>query len=318
MKNREQRRMQKQEECQRRIAQAYETMPELEQLDQEIAAKSLMLIRSGMLKKSSVKMAEAAAAGEALLAKRRAFLAERGLDESIYAPQWDCPICQDRGYLEDGRWCQCYRQERLDQLFVQSGIPAQMRAYCFDNFETSFYQDPEGMQRKVESCKEFVRRLKAGSLKSNLVLIGDVGRGKTHLSIAIANAAMANGNTVVYKRMDDLLELIRLYKYDNDMDQEKSRKALEQLRQCDLLVIDDLGAEKITEFAQNQLRLLIEDRNLDNKPWVINSNLGANELQETYGARAFDRIQEKALFYRLDSKESLRALLRSQKAGWDD
>ena len=155
-------------------------------------------------------------------------------------------------------------------------------------------------------------RLKQGEQKSNLVFVGDVGRGKTHLSIAIANAAMANSNTVIYKRMDDLLDLIRSYKYDNDYQEENGQEALQQLRRCDLLVIDDLGAEKITEFGSNQLRLILEDRNMADKPWIINSNLSAADMDEAYGARTFDRIQEKASFFRFDSPTSIRQLKREK------
>ena len=91
-----------------------------------------------------------------------------------------------------------------------------MQAYSLDNFDVTFYNDPQMMADKVEKCRQFVHQLKDGQVKNNIILLGDVGRGKTHLSIAMANAALANGNTVIYKRIDDLLDLIRQYKYDRD------------------------------------------------------------------------------------------------------
>ena len=49
-----------------------------------------------------------------------------------------------------------------------------------------------------------------------MVLLGEVGRGKTHLSVAMANAVLANRQTAIYKRIDDLLDLIREYKFDKE------------------------------------------------------------------------------------------------------
>ena len=313
MINREQLRLEKQQECNTRIEQMYEVIPVLREIDLEIAQKSTSFIKKMLQEKQTVHdMASIDKEVQALIEQREKILAEHGLTPEVYQPQWDCPKCQDRGYLEAGVPCQCYLQERLNEQFAQSGIPEAMRNYSFANFDVSYYNDPTNMQEKKERCQRFVDRLKQGEQKSNLVFVGDVGRGKTHLSIAIANAAMANGNTVIYKRMDDLLDLIRSYKYDNDYQEENGQEALQQLRRCDLLVIDDLGAEKITEFGSNQLRLILEDRNMADKPWIINSNLSAADMDEAYGARTFDRIQEKASFFRFDSPTSIRQLKREK------
>lgn len=313
MINREQLRLTKQQECKERIEQMYEVIPRLREIDQAISKNSLNLIRRRVMEKARAE----STAGlekeiETLLRERLEVLAASGLTEEVYRPQWSCTRCEDRGYIKPGVPCQCYLQERLDEQFAQSGIPQAMREYSFDNFDVQYYTDPVNMQQKLERCRSFVERLRQGQQKSNMVFFGDVGRGKTHLSIAIANGAMANGNTVIYKRMDDLLDLIRNYKYDNSIDDQQAKEALNQLRQCDLLIIDDLGAEKITDFGSNQLRLIIEDRNLADKPWIINSNLAAGDMSEAYGARTFDRIQEKAVFFKFESSTSIRLIKREQ------
>ena len=83
-------------------------------------------------------------------------------------------------------------------------------------------------------------------------------------------------------------------------------QSVEQLRSCDLLVIDDLGAERTTEFVVEQLVVLLEDRNYRNKPWVITSNLNLNEITSTYNDRTADRILDKAVLFKLEMPDSVR------------
>lgn len=79
------------------------------------------------------------------------------------------------------------------------------------------------------------------------------------------------------------------------------------------MVIDDLGAETVTSFAINQLRIIIEERNMRAKPWIVNTNLDLNEIQSVYGHRVADRLIEKAAIYRLDCAESIRLQKRQRE-----
>lgn len=314
MIDRDQLRAQKQEECDARVEKLHLEIPRLEEIARAISLLSIERIRSGILQKNAVRSQEIDAQVAELIAEKRRILTEHGLTMEVYKPQWNCPKCEDRGYIRPGELCTCYLQERLDESFRQSGIPENMRAYSLDNFDVTFYAEPQAMAEKVEKCRQFIRQLKEGQAQNNIILLGDVGRGKTHLSIAMANAALANGNTVIYKRIDDLLDLIREYKYDRESGGEQGEGfELEQLKTCDLLVIDDLGAETVTSFAINQLRIIIEERNMRAKPWIVNTNLDLNEIQSVYGHRVADRLIEKAAIYRLDCTESIRLQKRQRE-----
>lgn len=314
MIDRDQLRADKQAECDARVEKLHREIPRLEEIARQISLLSIERIRSGVLQKNAVRGREIDQEVAALIAEKRRILAEHNLTMDVYKPQWNCPKCEDRGYIRPGELCSCYLQERLDEAFRQSGIPENMRAYSLDNFDVTFYNDPQMAADKVEKCRQFVRQLKDGQAENNIILLGDVGRGKTHLSIAMANAALANGKTVIYKRIDDLLDLIRQYKYDRDGGENQGEGfELEQLKTCDLLVIDDLGAETVTSFAINQLRIIIEERNMRAKPWIVNTNLDLNELQMVYGQRVADRLIEKAAIYRLDCAESIRLQKRKRE-----
>lgn len=242
---------------------------------------------------------------------RHQLLEQYGLDEQIYKPKWDCPICEDRGYLSDGTLCSCYQQERMQNIMAQSGMSAAMQQYRFDNFYLDGFDKPEDIQKKLEWCQQFAHQIVAGTCKDCLFMRGDVGRGKTHLSSAIANVVLSGGKTVIYKRAADLFDMIRQYKYEEGTD--RWHEVLEQLIGCDLLVIDDLGAERTTDFVTEQLVLLLEERNYRNKPWIINSNLKLSQIQDTYNTRVSDRIMDRATMILLERKNSYRKELAAQR-----
>lgn len=302
--NRDQLRQEKQQQCEARIAQMYEAIPELEQMDRTIGQKNVSMIRSGILHKNKAEQQALQQEIEALMQKRHQLLVQYGLDESIYKPQWNCPVCEDRGYKADGTLCACYQQERALELLERSGMSAAMQQYRFENFSANGFDDSADVQKKIQWCKQFAAQIVQGNCRDCLFLRGDVGRGKTHLSSAVANAVLDGGKTVIYKRAADLFDMIRQYKYNESTD--KWNEVFEQLVTCDLLVIDDLGAERTTDFVTEQLVLLLEERNYRNKPWIINSNLNLNQVQETYKSRVADRIMERATIYTLERKNSYR------------
>lgn len=327
--NREQLRQEKQLECEARIAQMYQYLPMLEQIDQSIGQKNVQMIRSGVLHKNKTEQRELQQEIEQLMHKRHQLLLDHGLDESIYKPKWNCSICEDRGYKADGTLCSCYQQERIQDAFVHSGMSTAMQQFTFDTFLLEGYiklaatnektEDgehkrdsvPDDIASKVNWCKQFAKEIVQGTCKESLFLRGDIGRGKTHLSSAIANEVLAGGKTVIYKRATDLFDLIRQYKYNEST--EKWNEVFDQLVNCDLLVIDDLGAERTTDFVNEQLVLLIEERNYRNKPWIINSNLSINQIQDRYTTRVSDRILDRAVFYTLERENSYRAEIAANR-----
>ena len=302
--NREQLRQEKQKQCDEYIAYLYGCIPNLEAIDKAIGQKNVAMIRSGVLHKNKAQQSALQQEIEALMKERHALLMQYGVDEAVYKPKWDCPLCEDRGYLADGTLCKCYQQERIQNIIEQSGMSAAMQQYRFENFYLDGFDKPEDIQKKVEWCKQFARQIVNGTCNDSLFLRGDVGRGKTHLSSAIANAVLAGGKTVIYKRAADLFDMIRRYKYEEST--QRWHEVLNQLISCDLLVIDDLGAERTTDFVTEQLVLLLEERNYRNKPWIINSNLKLSQIQDSYNTRVSDLIMDRATAILLERPNSYR------------
>ena len=302
----------KQALCEERIEKLHQDFPRLREIAEELGRLCLERIRVGILDKNPYKATEIDREVSSLIKEKELILKANSLPLDIYEPQWDCVKCQDKGYLEPGVLCQCFKQERLEHLFGQSRITGNMRDKTFNNFSTCYYHDEKSMLDKVHRCLNFVEKLAKGERQNNLFFSGDVGRGKTHLSLAIANEVMLLGRTVIYYRIDDLLDAIRQYKYEKEQELSGNNCQLQLLRSVDLLIIDDLGAETLTPFAENQIRMIIEDRNNLNKPWIINSNLSIEELQKIYGQRITDRIIEKSYIFSFEAPHSIRETLRRQ------
>ncbi len=295
----------KKQECDARVAKLHAMHPDLAEADRKLRMHALGCIKKS-IKGGPKGLDEADKIYQSLLQERDTILARYGLTPAVYEPVWDCPLCEDRGYIRPGVPCTCQLREKREATYLASGLPEKYRNKTFDNFRTDVYTDPYDMEKKLARIARFIMGLAEGRPMGNLVLRGYVGRGKTHLSAAIANACIERNLTVVYRRVDDLLDLIRLCKFERGQDSEETRRTYELLFNSDLLILDDFGAEPKTEFALDELTRLIEERNLRNKSWVINTNLEYNDIEKIYDPRLMERIDEKATVFRLEAPESLR------------
>lgn len=310
MIDRDELRRRKQMECDRKIAELYRREPRLQQISDEISQIALVKLRESIKSKNMQKTAALDKQVQELFAERREILANLGLDESIYEPVWDCPLCHDLGYITPGVPCKCVLNEKKQDGIALSGINQALREKRFANFRVDFYTEPEKMAQKVELCQKAATKIINGETCENLLFTGDVGRGKTHLSLAVANEVLDSGKKVIYKRMNDLLEEIRTDKYDKHDD-----AAMDKFFACDLLVIDDFGADSISEFVKSQMRILLEERNINEKPWIISTNLDINAIEDLYSNRVADRILERARIISFEAPRSIREILRTERLG---
>lgn len=308
MTDREELRRKKQQECNLRINELHRKVPRLREIADRIAYLSINCLKDSVRLKSKVDIKDIDREVRELLQERQEILQKLGLDESVYEPAWDCPHCKDLGYVTPGVPCRCVLQEKHKDQISESGIPLALRTKRFANFKVGYYNEPEKMAQKVEICQNIAQKIIQGIPCDNLVFSGDVGRGKTHLSLAVANEVLDGGKRVIYRRINELLDEIRAAKYDNH-----DSEFLKQVLNCDLLVIDDFGADGATDFAKTQMRTLIDERNLNDKPWIISTNLDINLISDLYSSRLTDRMLEKARFFAFESERSIREILREER-----
>lgn len=234
-----------------------------------------------------------------LAAERERLLEANGYSLQDLEIRWDCPYCQNTGWLpaevtSEGtvlpqEKCQCLRREEMEDLFRFAGLTGPLREQTFERFDLTVYppEDRRWMEHLLRFCKEFAAEVVHGRQEESLLLVGNVGLGKTYLASAIGNSVLEAGKTVVYLTFGEFLDLIRLHKFD---DQEAYMAGLQRLYEADLIILDDLGAEKVTEFAAQELFSLINARMNRRRPMIVSSNIDPMLFEETYGDRIASRV----------------------------
>ena len=288
-------------QCEEKTQEIYNRLPRLREIEEEIKQLSFKKIQHALLKKGSFPKDLDDKVYQLIKEKEYILEAER-IPLDVFEPDWECKECCDKGYIEPGVLCSCFSKEKKNLLLEKIGLVGEMLEKTFENYDLKYYTDPNSMQKKIQRSIDFIDKINKGEKQKNLYLFGEVGTGKTHLSLAIANALLKYNHSVIYKRIDDLLELIIDFKYEN----KENKEQLEILKNADLLVIDDLGAEKTSPFALNQIRIILEERANNNKAIIINSNHNLEDLQRYYGDRIADRITENFDIYELKTDESIR------------
>ncbi len=148
--------------------------------------------------------------------KRASLLLENGYPTDFLDPIYDCPDCQDTGYV-NGQKCHCFRQAEIALELLQTG------------------------------------------------------------------------HSVIYFSASGLFDTLARYAFDS-----RAKEALsgfyEDLYNCDLLIIDDLGTEMTNTFVASQLFSCLNERHLRKNATIISTNLSLEELRDRYSDRVFSRI----------------------------
>jgi DNA replication protein DnaC len=232
-----------------------------------------------------------------------------GLDRHHLEPIYTCPLCKDTGVCERRR-CQCVndivKRRAADELNEQMRFSLK----SFDDFDVT--RQPAAVrsvfERNLQVCKRFAEDFHLPC--SGILMMGGTGLGKTHLSLAIARVVLEAGSSVVYGSAPDLLDRINAEHFGRENEHETA-DTLQRARQCDLLVLDDLGAEWRTPFSDSVLYNLINHRIHKGMPLVINTNLTNKEFFQRYGERIVSRLMtlEKLTF---DGGEDIRQSRQKQ------
>lgn len=226
----------------------------------------------------------------ALQAEYKALLAGEGLTPQDLEPRYACSKCRDTGFV-DGRMCQCLGQLQRALAYQELSADLPLEKCTFDTFSLAFYQDDPQARRQMgavlEFCKRYADRLRPNS--PSLLFKGKTGLGKTHLSLAIANKAIEKGMGVVYGSAQNFAVALEKERFDR-ADADGPGDTNTQLMGCDLLILDDLGAEFPSQYVNAALYNIVNTRMLAERPTIISTNLSMKELEDRYSSRFASRI----------------------------
>jgi DNA replication protein DnaC len=217
-----------------------------------------------------------------------------------------CPLgaCDGSGWIlgpEDvARPCGC-REQRLRRgrnRGVASVIPPRYRGASFDRPPVSDMARDMATRHVAQATRGFVESLEENMATGRgLWLMGNTGTGKTTLGMLVAKAALAAGMTVGVYFTPKLLTRIR-QTYQEAESENAYEAFFRQVTSVDLLYIDDLGAERHTDWVVEQLYALVNERYENHRSMLVTSNAesdvdsGQRQLEEQIGARTVSRLIE--------------------------
>ena len=274
-------------EAEERSAALAEKSPEIAALDEELRGTGMLIFKTACsggdiekIKKRNVELNE----------KRRKIVLSLGYPEDYTEPKYSCPVCSDVGFIDGVKICSCFR-ERLFTLNIESsGMGNLITKQSFDNFDLEWYRDDADgyrrMSKTLDTAKKYVADfpLKRG----NLLLLGNTGTGKTHISTAIAREIISRGYAVLYDSAENILLDFEADRFKSGYGQHEPKA--DKYMECDLLIIDDLGTEFSSQFSTVALLNLINTRQNKGLATMISTNLSAEELATRYDGRIYSRI----------------------------
>jgi DNA replication protein DnaC len=214
-----------------------------------------------------------------------------------------CPKCGGTGWeFVEGkgvRPCLCKTASRLEQLFSQARIPTRFKECSFETYEA--FQP--SLTRALMASRRFVDEYP--NVEVGLLFLGSCGVGKTHLAISALKALIQRGIGGVFYDFRDLLKEIQDSYNPNTRTSEL--KILAPVFDTEVLVLDELGAAKPTEWVQETMTHIINKRYLDKKITIFTSNY----LDLATGTTGYDETLTDRLGVRLRSrlKEMCRQIL---------
>lgn len=270
-----------------RTDEVYEAIPAYQEIENTISSIS---VRQGkkLLDGDADALTELRRILRDLSSQKKLLLQEAGFPPDYLDPIYSCPDCKDTGYV-NGQKCHCFKQSMIVMLYEQSNIQEMIKSENFSSLTDEFYkgQDLNYFNSAVAACKKFLKDF--SSAYHNLFFYGTVGTGKSFLSGCVAKELIDLGHSVIYFSAAQLFDTLAMNTYDFKI-REVLYNLYEDLYNCDLLIIDDLGTETTKANITSQLFTCLNERQLRKKSTIISTNLSLEELRNRYSDRIFSRI----------------------------
>lgn len=274
----------------------YNKIPRIKEINDSISsisvqgAKKMLLDGTGTLEdiKSQI---------EALSQEKASLLRQYGYSEDYLSMEYTCSKCKDTGYIGQNK-CSCLKNSIIEILYQQSNIKDVLTKENFSTFSFSHYdnatKDPitgmtalENIHDVVKTCREYIDNFKTDY--KSLYLYGPTGVGKTFLTNCIAKELIEDSSSVIYVSAIRLFEILANSTFKKN-GSDDGKDLADNILDCDLLIIDDLGTEMVNSFTASALFNCINERHLRRKSVIISTNLSLAELRSTYSERVFSRI----------------------------
>ncbi len=300
------------DEAEKRLDDVVKKCPEIKMIDVALAGTGVAIMEAIGQGRDGIeeRIEKIRKNNEELQQQRADCLALLGLMSDHTEPKFECTLCKDTGYDESARLCKCFKKALTIETCKRSGLGRLVDIQTFDSYSLDYFKDNidvyDKMSEIFKQCKKYAEKFSPES--KHLMLVGDTGLGKTHLSTAIAGRVIERGFDVCYDTATNIFS-----SFENErFGKQNSKFAIptERYFDCDLLIIDDLGTEPVTQFTVSSLYNLINTRSMNEKQVLLNTNLTKDEIKKKYGDRIASRLIGEAIILQFVGND-----VRLQKIG---
>jgi len=234
-----------------------------------------------------------------------------------------CERCDDTGWVVEGDEafrCDCYESLRQDILIAQANIPDRYSHCSLREFEVG---NNSSLLRARNIAMDFVRSYPMR--RDGLLFMGGCGVGKTHLAVGIIKDIMSKSVPCLFVDFRALLGEIK-ETYSDPKGETSESDVLEPVLETDVVVLDDLGAERISEWVRDRLGFIINHRYNHKKAMIITTNYmdaaakrdgltrTTETLQDRIGVRLRSRLYEMCELVEIDADDFRQNLAATKPA----
>lgn len=278
-------------EADARRFELHAALPEVAQIDAKLAKTGLALMGAALLESDARvrRMQELREENLRLNAERDAILVKNGYPADYSDVKYQCQACSDSGYVGI-KMCDCMKHALTLAGFESSGIGRNIENQSFENFSLDYYKNDENTYKRMttvlKGCRDYANGFDPAT-SGNLLMLGGTGLGKTHLSSSIARKVIEGGYDVHYTTAINLFGNFETEKFSRNVER---GELTDVYFDCDLLILDDLGTELVTEFTISCLYNLLNVRINRRLPMILSTNLSQRDLLNAYSDRITSRL----------------------------
>lgn len=304
------------EKAKKRKVDLINANPKLLEIENKIAKNSLTISKSMLLadkKNQDILLSNLKKENSKLIKEKKALIKSITNSTTYFSPNFECKLCLDTGYVtKDGlsTLCSCLKQKIYDVYYNKSNI-GNIEKENFSTFNEKIFSTTKNKEKYnsdlspreniiiiKDKTQSFINNFDDISEK-NLIFTGTTGTGKTFLTNCIANELLKMNKTVLYQTAPVMFDKILNEKFQKDT---LSSNFFENILTVDLLIIDDLGSENISDSKISDLFTIINTRLLNQNhritKTIISTNLSIEDLFNLYTPRIGSRMAGNYRFLR--------------------
>ena len=197
-------------------------------------------------------------------------------NQVTYSEEYKCYKCRDMTFIlidNEAVPCECRQVRQAEEILKKSGISEEFRNKRFNNFNYTIENQVYEAYKEAYMYTKNFKSLEKERCNS-IMFMGQVGSGKTHLSLAIANELMDSGVGVVYMSYREVITRLK----QNIMDEVYYHRVMGKYKNARVLLIDDLFKGKITESDINIVFELLNFRYFNKLPVIVSTELSIENL----------------------------------------